>query len=39
VVRDMRATPGLEDALRITIGSPDDNQAAFTAMQNLENAA
>jgi histidinol-phosphate aminotransferase len=39
VVRDMRATPGLEDALRITIGQPDENQVAFAALRSLENAA
>jgi histidinol-phosphate aminotransferase len=39
VVRDMRATAGLDDALRITIGRPDENDAAFAALQRLENAA
>ena len=39
VVRDMRATPGLGDALRITVGSPDDNAALFAALQPVEAAA
>jgi histidinol-phosphate aminotransferase len=39
VIRDMRATPGLEDALRITIGAPDENDAVFAALRTLENAA
>jgi histidinol-phosphate aminotransferase len=39
VIRDMRATAGLEDALRITIGTPDENDAVFTALRMLENAA
>ena len=39
VVRDMRATPGLGDALRITIGLPEENDAVFTALQAQEAAA
>ncbi|MGN6151257.1 MAG: histidinol-phosphate transaminase, partial [Lysobacteraceae bacterium] len=39
VVRDMRATPGLGDALRITIGSPDENEALFAALHAVEAAA
>ncbi len=33
VVRDMRATPGLGDALRISIGLPEENDAVFAALQ------
>ena len=33
VVRDMRAAPGLGDALRITIGSPAENDAVLAALQ------
>jgi histidinol-phosphate aminotransferase len=33
VVRDMRAAPGLGDALRITIGSPTDNDAVLAALR------
>ena len=32
VVRDMRAAPGLSDALRITIGSPQENDAMLAAL-------
>ena len=39
VVRDMRATPGLGDALRITIGSPEENDAVFAALRPVEAAA
>lgn len=39
VIRDMRATAGLEDALRITVGTPEENDAVFTALRILENAA
>lgn len=39
VVRDMRATPGLGDALRITIGLPEENAALFAALQPAEAAA
>ena len=39
VVRDMRATAGLGDALRITIGLPEENDAVFAALQPEEAAA
>ena len=39
VVRDMRATPGLGDALRITIGSPAENDAVLAALQTQATAA
>ncbi len=39
VVRDMRATPGLGDALRITVGLPEENDAVFAALQAQEAAA
>lgn len=39
VVRDMRATAGLGDALRITIGMPDENDAVFAALRPEEAAA
>jgi histidinol-phosphate aminotransferase len=39
VVRDMRATPGLGDALRITVGLPAENAAVFAALQSHEAAA
>lgn len=39
VVRDMRATPGLGDALRITVGMPEENDAVFAALQAQEAAA
>lgn len=32
VVRDMRATQGLVDALRITVGQPEENDAVFAAL-------
>jgi histidinol-phosphate aminotransferase len=32
VVRDMRASPGLRDALRISIGRPEENQAVLAAL-------
>lgn len=32
VVRDMRATQGLGDALRITLGQPEENEAVFVAL-------
>lgn len=32
VVRDMRATQGLGDALRITLGQPGENEAVFAAL-------
>ena len=36
VVRDMRALPGLGDALRISIGSVEQNQRVLAALQSLE---
>jgi len=39
VVRDMRATPGLEDALRISIGAPEENDAVSAVLSALEAAA
>lgn len=33
VVRDMRAMPRLEDALRISIGTPEENRALLQALQ------
>lgn len=40
VVRDVRRYPGLEDALRITIGSPEENAALMAVLgQPLEAAA
>jgi histidinol-phosphate aminotransferase len=39
VVRDMRATPGLDDALRITVGLPEENEAVFVALRPQEAAA
>ena len=36
VVRDMRSMPGLEDALRISIGSPDENEQLLEVMQALQ---
>lgn len=33
VVRDMRSAPGLEDALRISIGSTQDNAALLAALE------
>jgi histidinol-phosphate aminotransferase len=39
VVRDMRAVPGLEDALRITIGAPEENDALCAALAPVEVAA
>jgi histidinol-phosphate aminotransferase len=33
VVRDMRATPRLEDALRITIGDRDENEAVLAVLR------
>jgi histidinol-phosphate aminotransferase len=32
VVRDQRAAPGLQDALRITIGAPDENDRVLAAL-------
>jgi histidinol-phosphate aminotransferase len=39
VVRDVRRYPGLEDALRITIGSPDENAALLAALEQPVEAA
>ena len=33
VVRDVRAMPGLDDALRITVGSPAENAAVLSALE------
>ncbi len=39
VVRDQRAAPQLHDALRITIGTPDQNNRVLAALSALESAA
>ena len=39
VVRDMRATPRLGDALRISIGSPEENAVLLSALADMEVAA
>lgn len=39
VVRDMRALPGLGDALRISIGNVEQNRRVLAALQSLEVAA
>ncbi len=39
VVRDMRATANLENALRITIGTPIENDAMFAALHAMETAS
>lgn len=39
VVRDMRATAGLEDALRITIGAPQENDAMIAALNATASVA
>jgi hypothetical protein len=39
VVRDQRAAPQLDDALRITIGSPEQNDRVVSALRLLEAAA
>ena len=36
VVRDQRAAPQLGDALRITIGSPEQNDRVISALQRIE---
>jgi len=36
VVRDQRATPQLGDALRITVGSPEQNDRVISALQSIE---
>jgi histidinol-phosphate aminotransferase len=38
VVRDQRAQPGLQDALRITIGSAEENDAMLAALATALNA-
>lgn len=39
VVRDQRAAPQLGDALRITVGSPDQNDRVISALQGSEVAS
>lgn len=39
VVRDQRAAPQLGDALRITVGSPEQNDRVISALQRIEVAA
>lgn len=39
VVRDQRAAPGLEDALRISIGTPSGNARVLSALAAMEIAA
>ncbi len=39
VVRDMRAMPQLDDALRITIGRPEDNQRMLAALRPAKDLA
>ena len=39
VVRDMRATPGLADALRISIGTPEQNQRVLASLAVARQAA
>jgi histidinol-phosphate aminotransferase len=39
VVRDQRAAPQLGDALRITIGSPEQNDRVIAALDAREQAA
>jgi histidinol-phosphate aminotransferase len=39
VVRDMRATQGLGDALRITVGLPEENDAVFAALASAQQAS
>ena len=39
VVRDMRAMPQLDDALRITIGRPEDNQCMLAALRPAKDLA
>ena len=39
VVRDQRAAPGLDDALRITIGTPAENARVLSALSAMEIAA
>jgi histidinol-phosphate aminotransferase len=39
VVRDQRAAPQLGDALRITVGSPEQNERVISALRKIEVAA
>jgi len=39
VVRDLRSWPRLDDALRITIGTPEQNDGVIAALSTLEAAA
>ena len=39
VVRDMRATRGLEDALRISIGTPEQNERVIATLARQRRAA
>ena len=39
VVRDMRATPGLEDALRVSIGTPEQNRRVLALLTQARVAA
>ena len=39
VIRDMRAMAGLEDALRISIGTPEQNRRVVEALSNMAVAA
>lgn len=39
VVRDQRAAPQLGDALRITVGSPEQNDRVISALRRIEAAA
>lgn len=39
VVRDMRATPGLEDALRISVGTPEQNERVLAALARQREVA
>ena len=39
VVRDMRATPGLQDALRISIGTPEQNTRVVSILAGARQAA
>ena len=39
VVRDQRAAPQLHDALRITLGTPEQNNRVIDALAALESAA
>lgn len=39
VVRDLRAVPGFEDALRITVGSPEQNSRLIRSLATMEAVA